>query len=116
MFHNGVNAPTRMMLDASANGTLLDKSPEEAFEILDKIANNDYQFSTLRLGFGRRTSRKLELDANDSVSTQLSAITNLLKNLQKPSDVREAKALSFVHWEGNHHATDCPVMHEQDSY
>ncbi|KAL4378750.1 hypothetical protein GQ457_02G023750 [Hibiscus cannabinus] len=105
-----------MMLDASANGTLLDKSPEEAFEILDRIANNDYQFPTSRLGSGRRTSGKLELDANDSVSAQLSAITNLLKNLQKPSDVREAKALSCVHCEGNHHATDCPVMHEQASY
>ncbi|KAK8637189.1 hypothetical protein V6N13_064614 [Hibiscus sabdariffa] len=33
MFYNGVNAPTRMMLDASANGTLLDKSPAEAFDI-----------------------------------------------------------------------------------
>ncbi|KAK8713477.1 hypothetical protein V6N13_148693 [Hibiscus sabdariffa] len=105
-----------MMLDASANGTLLDKSPEEAFEILDRIANNDYQFPTSRLGSGRRTSGKLELDANDSVSAQLSAITNLLKNLQKPSDVREAKALSSVHCEGNHHATDCPVMHEQANY
>ncbi|KAL4384309.1 hypothetical protein GQ457_15G022940 [Hibiscus cannabinus] len=116
MFYNGVNAPTRMMLDASANGTLLDKSPVEAFEILDRIANNDYQFPTSRLGSGRRTSGKLELDANDSVSAQLSAITNLLKNLQKPSDVREAKALSCIHCEGNHHATDCPVMHEQASY
>ncbi|KAK8659610.1 hypothetical protein V6N13_029809 [Hibiscus sabdariffa] len=116
MFYNGVNAPTRMMLDASANGTLLDKFPEEAFEILDRIANNDYQFPTSRLGSGRRTSGKLELDANDSVSAQLSAITNLLKNLQKPSDVREAKALSCIHCEGNHHATDCPVMHEQASY
>ncbi|KAK8572785.1 hypothetical protein V6N13_048356 [Hibiscus sabdariffa] len=53
MFYNGVNAPTRMMLDASANGTLLDKSPEEAFDILDRIANNDYQFPTARLGAGR---------------------------------------------------------------
>ncbi|KAK8684264.1 hypothetical protein V6N13_040294 [Hibiscus sabdariffa] len=104
------------MLDASANGTLLDKSPEEAFKILDRIANNDYQFPTSRLGSGRRTSGKLELDANDSVSAQLSAITNLLKNLQKPSDVREAKALSCVHCEGNHHATNCPVMHEQTNY
>ncbi|KAL4342153.1 hypothetical protein GQ457_08G025220 [Hibiscus cannabinus] len=116
MFYNGVNAPTRMMLDASANGTLLDKSPEEAFEILDRIANNDYQFPTSRLGSGRRTSGKLELDANDSVSAQLSAITNHLKNLQKPSDVREAKALSCIHCEGNRHATDCPVMHEQANY
>ncbi|KAK8595271.1 hypothetical protein V6N13_123151 [Hibiscus sabdariffa] len=114
MFYNGVNAPTRMVLDASANGTLLDKSPEEAFEILDRIANNDYQFPTSRLGSGRRTSGKLELDASDSVSVQLSAITSLLKNLQKPSDVREAKALSCVHCEGNHHATDCPVMHDSN--
>ncbi|KAL4361636.1 hypothetical protein GQ457_04G022710 [Hibiscus cannabinus] len=105
-----------MMLDASANGTLLDKSPEEAFEILDRIANNDYQFPTSRHRSGRRTSGKLELDANDSVSAQLSAIKNLLKNLQKPSDVREAKALNCVHCEGNHHATDCPVMHEQARY
>ncbi|KAL4301846.1 hypothetical protein GQ457_10G009500 [Hibiscus cannabinus] len=105
-----------MMLDASANETLLDKSPEETFEILDRIANNDYQFSTSRLGSGRRTSGKLELNANDSVSAQLSTITNLLKNIQKPSDVREAKELSCVHCEGNHHATDCPVMHEQVSY
>ncbi|KAK9006472.1 hypothetical protein V6N11_035509 [Hibiscus sabdariffa] len=86
-FFNGVNAPTRMMLDAPVNGTMLDKSHEEAFEILDEIANNDYQFPTSRLGSGRWTSGKLELNANDSVSAQLSAITNLLKNLQKPSDV-----------------------------
>ncbi|KAK8523086.1 hypothetical protein V6N12_047619 [Hibiscus sabdariffa] len=68
MFYNGVNAPPRMILDTSANGTLLDKSPEEDFEILDRIANNDYQFPTSRLGSGRRTSGKLELNANDSVS------------------------------------------------
>ncbi|KAL4387704.1 hypothetical protein GQ457_09G015780 [Hibiscus cannabinus] len=74
-----------------------------------RIANNDYQFPTARLGSGRRTSGKLELDANDSVSAQLSAITNLLKNLQKPSDVREAKALSCNHCEGNHHATDAQL-------
>ncbi|KAK9008896.1 hypothetical protein V6N11_080373 [Hibiscus sabdariffa] len=116
MFYNGVNAPTRMMLDASANGTLLDKSPEEAFDILDRIANNDYQFPTARLGAGRRASGKLDLDANDSVSAQLSAITNMLKNLQKPTNVRDAKALSCVHCKGNHHANDYPTMHESASY
>ncbi|KAK9043644.1 hypothetical protein V6N11_071979 [Hibiscus sabdariffa] len=105
-----------MMLDASANGNLLDKSPEEAFDILDRIANNDYQFPTARLGAGRRTPGKLDLDASDSVSVQLSAITNMLKNLQKPTDVRDTKALSCVHCEGNHHANDSPTMHESASY
>ncbi|KAL4368813.1 hypothetical protein GQ457_05G020560 [Hibiscus cannabinus] len=113
MFYNGVNAPTRMMLDASANGTLLDKSSEEAFNILDRIANNDYQFPTARLGAERRAPGKLDLDASDSVSAQLSAITNMLKNLQKPTDVRDAKALSCVHCERSHHANDCPTMHDQ---
>ncbi|KAK8523029.1 hypothetical protein V6N13_076254 [Hibiscus sabdariffa] len=116
MFYNGVNAPTHIMLDASANGTLLDKSPEEAFDILDRIANNDYQFPTIRLGAGRLAPGKLVLDASDSVSAQLSAITNMLKNLQKPTNVRDAKALSCVHCEGNHHANDCPTIHESASY
>ncbi|KAL4281894.1 hypothetical protein GQ457_03G020300 [Hibiscus cannabinus] len=116
MFYNGVNAPTRMMLDASANGTLLDKSLEEAFDILDRVASNDYQFPTTRLGAGRRAPGMLDVDANDSVSAQLSAITHMLKNLQKPTDVRDAKAVSCVHCEGKHHANDCPTMYESANY
>ncbi|KAK9044977.1 hypothetical protein V6N11_058867 [Hibiscus sabdariffa] len=42
IFYNSVNTPTRMMLDASANGTLLDKPPRESLEILEKLAQNDY--------------------------------------------------------------------------
>ncbi|KAL4366936.1 hypothetical protein GQ457_05G022950 [Hibiscus cannabinus] len=41
IFYNSVNTPTRMMLDASANGTLLDMPPRESLEILDKFAQND---------------------------------------------------------------------------
>ncbi|KAK8540260.1 hypothetical protein V6N12_046548 [Hibiscus sabdariffa] len=41
IFYNSVNTLMRMMLDASANGTLLDKPPREGLEILDKLAQND---------------------------------------------------------------------------
>ncbi|KAL4375957.1 hypothetical protein GQ457_02G024130 [Hibiscus cannabinus] len=54
IFYNSVNTPTRMMLDASANGTLLDKPPRESLEILDKLAQNDYQHPTSRRGNTRR--------------------------------------------------------------
>ncbi|KAK8980561.1 hypothetical protein V6N11_074172 [Hibiscus sabdariffa] len=37
IFYNYVIAPTRMMLDASANGTLLDKPPRKGLEILEKL-------------------------------------------------------------------------------
>ncbi|KAL4296775.1 hypothetical protein GQ457_12G012040 [Hibiscus cannabinus] len=77
MFYNGVNAPTRMMLDASANGTLLDKSAEEAIEILDRLANNDYQFPSTRRGMVRRNGTTYELEPTDSVLAQLAALTNM---------------------------------------
>ncbi|KAK8616740.1 hypothetical protein V6N13_116710 [Hibiscus sabdariffa] len=118
MFYNGVNAPTRMMLDASANGTLLDKSPEEAFNILDRIATNDYQFPSSRLGSGRRTHERLDLDANDSVSAQLSAITNMLKNLQRPGQVKEipVASSSYALCNGIHHVNECPENHDSANY
>ncbi|KAK8593410.1 hypothetical protein V6N12_045492 [Hibiscus sabdariffa] len=89
MFYNGVNAPT---------------------------PNNDYQFPTSRLGQGRRTPGKLDLDANDSVAAQLSAITNMLKNLHKPTEVQDARAVSCVLCDGNHNPNDFPAMHESASY
>ncbi|KAL4323329.1 hypothetical protein GQ457_11G021570 [Hibiscus cannabinus] len=92
MFYNGVNAPTRMMLDASANGTLLDKSAEEAIEILDRLANNDYQFPSTRRGMARRNGTTYELEPTDSVSAQLAALTNMVKNLQRPSSSQEVKS------------------------
>ncbi|KAL4301963.1 hypothetical protein GQ457_10G009530 [Hibiscus cannabinus] len=50
IFYNSVNTPTRMMLDASANGTLLDKPPRESLEILEKLSENNYQHLTTQRG------------------------------------------------------------------
>ncbi|KAL4318469.1 hypothetical protein GQ457_18G014130 [Hibiscus cannabinus] len=54
IFYNSINTPTRMMFDASANGTLLDKPPREGLEILEKLAQNDYQHPTTRKSSMRR--------------------------------------------------------------
>ncbi|KAL4355342.1 hypothetical protein GQ457_06G011720 [Hibiscus cannabinus] len=59
IFYNSVNTPTRMMLHASANGTLLDKPPRESLEILDKLAQNDYQHPTSRRGNTRQNQQPL---------------------------------------------------------
>ncbi|KAK8563353.1 hypothetical protein V6N12_035501 [Hibiscus sabdariffa] len=71
IFYNSVNTPTRMMLDASANGTLLDKSPRESLEILDKLAQNDYQHPTSRRGTPRRGTA--QLNSSDTILAQISA-------------------------------------------
>ncbi|GMJ10745.1 hypothetical protein HRI_004743700 [Hibiscus trionum] len=105
------------MLDASANGTLLDKSPEEAFDIIDRVANNNYQFSTTRLGTGRRTQVTRDSEADDSVAIQLATITNMLKNLQRPNEVKEVKSTtSCLRCDGNHHLSECPDNQESANY
>ena len=43
IFYNGLNPTIRLMVDASANGALLSKCYNEAYEILERIANNNYQ-------------------------------------------------------------------------
>ncbi|KAL4348457.1 hypothetical protein GQ457_17G005650 [Hibiscus cannabinus] len=91
MFYNGVNAHTRMMLDISANGTLLDKSVEEATEILDRLANNAYQFPSTRKGVTRRNVTAYEPEPTDAISAQLAALTNMVKNLQCSSNSQEVK-------------------------
>ncbi|KAA3457201.1 hypothetical protein EPI10_003911 [Gossypium australe] len=45
-FNNGFNAHTRIMVGASANGSLLSKSYNEAYEILERISSNNYQCLT----------------------------------------------------------------------
>ncbi|KAL9411530.1 hypothetical protein AB3S75_045182 [Citrus x aurantiifolia] len=46
-FYNGLNPSTRLMVDASANGALLSKSYNEAYEILERIAYNSMKLELL---------------------------------------------------------------------
>ncbi|KAK8975485.1 hypothetical protein V6N11_069915 [Hibiscus sabdariffa] len=104
IFYNSVNTPTRMMLDASANGTLLDKPPREGLEILEKLTLNDYQHPTTRRGTMRRGTA--QLDSSDTILAQISNLTNIVKNMQKQPTIQEAKAVDFFcEICGNNHDT-----------
>ena len=47
-FYNWLNLCTRLMVDASANRAMLSKSYTESYEILERIANNNYQWPSSR--------------------------------------------------------------------
>ncbi|KAK8619607.1 hypothetical protein V6N13_135889 [Hibiscus sabdariffa] len=97
IFYNFVNTP-----DASANDTLLDKPPRESLEILEKLAQNDYQYPTTRRGNTRRGTA--QLDSSDTILAQISALTNMVKNMQRQSNTQEVKALdAFCELCGNNH-------------
>ncbi|KAH9671337.1 hypothetical protein KPL70_017334 [Citrus sinensis] len=59
-FYNGLNPSTRLMVDASANGALLSKSYTEAYEILERIANNNYQWPSTRQPAARGSAGLLQ--------------------------------------------------------
>ncbi|KAA3467022.1 bromodomain-containing protein [Gossypium australe] len=65
-----------MVVDASANGVLLSKSYNEAYEIIERIANNNYQWPTNPEASGIRVVGIHEVDAFTSLAAQLE---NLLK-------------------------------------
>ncbi|KAK8533933.1 hypothetical protein V6N12_047335 [Hibiscus sabdariffa] len=107
-FNKGfVNTPTRMMLDASANGTLLDKPPREGLEILEKLAQNDYQHPTTCRGNMRRGTT--QLDSSDTILAQISALTNMVNIMQRQLNTQEVKAVdAFCELCGNNHdASEC---------
>ncbi|KAK9042694.1 hypothetical protein V6N11_017759 [Hibiscus sabdariffa] len=116
IFYNSVNTPTRMMLDASANGTLLDKPPRESLEILDKLAQNDYQHPTSQRGTTRRGPA--QLDSSDTILAQIASLTNMVKNMQKQPHIQELKALDvFCELCGNNHdASECGQNIESSCY
>ena len=43
IFYNGLNAQIRTIVDAFANGALLAKSYNQAYDLLEKMASNNYQ-------------------------------------------------------------------------
>ncbi|KAK9033194.1 hypothetical protein V6N11_018231 [Hibiscus sabdariffa] len=116
IFYNSVNTPTRMMLDASANGTLLDKPPRESLDILEKLAQNDYQHPTSRRGNTRRGSA--QLDSADNILAQIASLTNMVKNIQKQPHIQEVKALDAFcdQCRSNHDASECGEQVESSCY
>ncbi|KAK8557792.1 hypothetical protein V6N12_010016 [Hibiscus sabdariffa] len=104
-----------MMLDASTNGTLLDKPPREGLEILEKLSQNGYQHPTTRRGTMRQGTA--QLDSSDTILAQISALTDMVKNLQKTSNIQEVKVMdSFCEICGNNDDSSECVQNPESSW
>ncbi|XP_024025307.1 uncharacterized protein LOC112092710 [Morus notabilis] len=70
-FYNGLNGQTRTIVDAAAGGAILAKSYNDAYEILERMANNNYQWPTERHN-ARKATGIHEVDAITALSAQMS--------------------------------------------
>ena len=73
LFYNGLNGQTRTIVDAVASGTLLSKTTEEAFRLLEEISTNNCQWPR---EWSKKAAGIHEVDPITSLSAQVSALVN----------------------------------------
>ena len=80
-FYNGLSGHTRTLVDAAVGGALMAKSYNEAYELLKRMANNNYQWLTERATATRRVVRAYKLDAISTLSVQVATLSKKLDSV-----------------------------------
>ena len=95
-------------MDASANGALLSKSYTEAYKILERIANNNYQWPTTRQPVARGAAGVHNIDVITALSAQVTSLTNMVKAMTfAPTVVKQVAELSCVYCGEEHDFDNC---------
>ncbi|PNX59847.1 hypothetical protein L195_g051626, partial [Trifolium pratense] len=122
IFRNGLMQESKLLLDATAGGSLLSLSAADATAIIEKMALSDRQ------GERNKTQRKpgiLELDTSDAMLAQNKLLTNTVEELSKQMSklitLQEGsgKAKQVASCElctGDHPTGHCPPSHEEVNF
>ncbi|XP_042400966.1 uncharacterized protein LOC121990997 [Zingiber officinale] len=86
MFYNGINYHTKVSLDSAVGEALMNKSLDEAEDIIDNVAQNHYQLATERSGGSFsgnpiKASGKFDVDVDTLMSSRLDALTKNLETI-----------------------------------
>ncbi|XP_075479429.1 uncharacterized protein LOC142520312 [Primulina tabacum] len=84
LFYNGLNGQTRGTLDAAAGGMIFAKSPYQAYDLLEKMTINSYQWPCERWGV-KRTTGVYTVDPITSLTAQVSTLTTHIAAMNKVS-------------------------------
>ncbi|XP_024035580.1 uncharacterized protein LOC112096382 [Citrus clementina] len=97
------------MVDASANGAMLSKFYTEAYEILERIANNNYQWPSATQPVVRGSVGVHNIDAITALLAQVTSLTNMVKAMTSaPATVKQVTELSCVYYGEEHDFDSCP--------
>ncbi|XP_058726128.1 uncharacterized protein LOC131597447 [Vicia villosa] len=125
IFRNGLLPQPKLLLDATAGGSLIAKSAEEAIAIIDRMALTDHQVQHNR-GTVQKKAGILELGTNDAILAQNKLLTQtveeLIKQLSKlPQQLKEMHGSSSTSQQvalcelctGDHPTGFCPPINEE---
>ncbi|XP_056169324.1 uncharacterized protein LOC115665665 [Syzygium oleosum] len=105
-FYNGCSTNLRSMIDAAAGGTLNNKTPEEAYNLLEEMASNSYQWPTQRIPV-RKASGVREVDAFTAIAAQIEALNKKIDNMSVSGMKIQNMTCDFC--DGGHVSTECQV-------
>ena len=72
------------MVDAAAEGSVMNEMVEEACDLYEEMATSHYQAPSDR-NIGRRVAGVLEVDQLSAIQAQISSLTNQLANQKRPT-------------------------------
>lgn len=97
------------MVDTLANRALLSKSYIEAYEILERIPNNNHQWPSSRQAVISRAARVYNVDAFIALSALITSLTNMVKAITNaPATVQQVAEVSCVYCGKGHLFDNCP--------
>ena len=79
-FYNGITHSVQSTIDAAACDTLMNKTQEEAYNLIEEMVVNNYQWSNKR-GQPKRVRGKLKVNAVTLLSAKVDAMTQRLGHL-----------------------------------
>ncbi|XP_050919410.1 uncharacterized protein LOC127136946 [Lathyrus oleraceus] len=82
-FYNGLLYNTRLTIDAAAGGALMDKPYDEAYQLIESMAQNHYQWGSERTSLEKPQPKgdMYELSNLDHVNAKVDALTQKIDNL-----------------------------------
>ena len=77
-FYNGLSVPIRTLIDASMGGAILGKNGIEAYQILENIMLNNWQWPTER-AVPKKVAGEHDLDMVTNLASQISSLCKQLQ-------------------------------------
>ena len=104
-FYNGLGATNRSMVNVAAGGALMSKTHEAAYELLEELASNYYQWPTERT-MPRKIAGVLELDSITSLAAQMATLS---QQLSKMNVTAIQTNVVCDHCAGNYSSVNCQM-------
>jgi len=107
-FYNGTNQSVRSTIDVAAGGTLMNKTKGEAYNLIEGMTLNNFQWSTEQ-GQPQQVRGKLEVDELTLLSAKVDALTQRLDRMNVNAVNSSAPSPYEIYGSIEHVTLNCQV-------